>query len=74
MTLNESVLRLKEELHSVDSQRSKIEHEHQHLQKELNETQRKMSVAEASIEVASRVSGWSLRWVGLRLALKGPVE
>lgn len=55
VTLQDTVSRLKEDLHSSDSRRSNLEHELRHLQTELGDAQRKLSVAQASAEVTNRV-------------------
>jgi hypothetical protein len=65
-SLNETVIRLKEELHQVTDQKNRIQSDLQHTLRELSDAQRKQSVAEASSEMASKVSGSGWRGYGWR--------
>ena len=53
--LQETVSRLKEDLHASDSRKSSLEQEMRHLQAELADTQRRLTVAEATNDVTDRV-------------------
>ena len=55
--LTENVARLKDDLRSADSRRTALEQEARQLQSEVSDAHRRLSVAEASLEVANRVSG-----------------
>ena len=54
--LLENVNQLREELRSVDNRKSSLEQEMRHLQTEVHDNRSKLSRAEASVEVADRVS------------------
>ena len=55
-SLNESLIRVKEELHQVHEQKNKLQNDLQQTLKDLAEAQRKQSVAEAGYEIAGKVS------------------
>ena len=54
-SLNENLVRVREELRSVESRKTTLEQELRHAQNELTDMSKKCSVAEASLEVSSRV-------------------
>ncbi len=53
--LTETVTRLREDVHAADSRRQAVEQEQRLLHQEIADTTRKLSVAEASLEVANKV-------------------
>ena len=55
-SLNETVMRLRDDIRDLDTRRTSAEQELRRAQMEVTDAQKKLSVAEASLEVSSRVS------------------
>ena len=55
-TLQDTISRLKEDVRNADNRRNNLEQDLRRLNQEYNEMVRKLSVAEATLEVALKVS------------------
>ncbi len=53
--LNETVMRLREPIHDLDSRRGNAEHEVSHATKEAADAQKKLTIAEGALELSNRV-------------------
>ncbi len=54
-SLNENIIRLREELRSAESRKAALEQDLRHAQSELAESYKKCSTFEASLQAANRV-------------------
>ncbi len=55
-SLNENMVRLREEMRAMETRKTSLEQELRHAQAECTEINKRLSIAEASLEVTSRVS------------------
>lgn len=59
--LQDNITRLREEVRNSENRRSNLEQDIRRLNQEQNELIRKLSIAEASLDVASKVRYFSLK-------------
>ena len=55
VALNETIQRLRDDLRNAENRKSAVEQELRQAQNQLNDLQRRLSVAEATLEVAHKV-------------------